>query len=117
MTEPVPEQDQVVANNDVGISLMAGEEAHAIVDILREKLGGQLRVTNHLTYLKLETDADHLEVCFDDVAEALGHPFSLGDFQTIFASYYGRPIVAEDRIGVYSSMTAGVYDNDGEGST
>jgi len=108
-------EEHVVANNDVGISLMAGEEADAIVDILREELGDRLRVNDHLTYVKLETDAGRLEVFFDEVGQALGRPFTLGDFQVIFASYYGRPQVFDHKMGVYSSMTAGVIrDGDTE---
>jgi hypothetical protein len=107
--------EQIEANEDVGISLMAGEEADAVVDILREELGDRLRVTDCITYLKLETDAGHLEVRFADVAEVLGRPFTLGDFQAIFASYYGRPSVDDDQIGVYASMTAGVFDSNGRG--
>jgi hypothetical protein len=103
------QDEQIEANDDVGISLTAGEEADAIVDILREELGGQLRVTDCLTYLKLETSGQ-LEVHFAEVAEVLGHQFGLNDFQMIFSSYYGRPLILDDRIGVYSSMTAGVLD-------
>ena len=106
------ELTQVEANDAVGISLTAGEEADAIVAVLREELGDQLRVTDCVTYLKLETDRGMLEVRFDDVAEMLGHRFGMSDFQMIFSSYYGRPLIGEDRIGVYSSMTVGVIDAD-----
>jgi MmoB/DmpM family protein len=104
--------EELQANDDVGMSLMAGEEADAIVDILREELGERLRVTDCITYLKLETDAGALEVRFDDVAEMLGHRFTMADFQMIFSSYYGRPHLVDDRIGVYASMTAGVLDGE-----
>jgi hypothetical protein len=105
-------EEQVEANNDVGMSLMAGEEADAVVRILRDELGDRLRIRDCITYLKLETDAGQLEVRFDDVAELLGHSFSLADFQTIFASYYGRPFVDDDRISIHANMTAGVYEED-----
>lgn len=108
------DDEQAEANDDVGMSLMAGEEADAIIEILRDQLGDELRVTDCVTYMKLETAAGQLEVRFDDVAEILGHRFTMSDFQTIFASYYGRPSMLEDQIGVYASMTAGV--SDGEGS-
>ena len=101
---------QVVANDDVGMSLMAGEEADAIVELLREELGDRLRMHDHITYLKLETDAGQLEVRFAEVAEALGRTFTMSDFQTIFSSYYGRPNLLDDRIVVSASMTAGVLD-------
>ena len=107
------ELEQIQANDDVGMSLMAGEEADAIVAILREELGDRLQVTDCITYVKLETDAGQLEVRFADVAEMLGHRFSVADFQMIFSSYYGRPHLVDDRIGVYASMTIGVLDGDG----
>lgn len=111
-------QEGLVANDDVGISIMAGEEADAIVDILRDELGDRLRVSDHVTYIKLETDAGKLEIRFADVAEALGRRFTLSDFQVVFSSYYGRPQVSDDEVAVYASMTAGVLgDGDDAGAT
>jgi hypothetical protein len=106
-------QDQAVANNDVGISIFAGEEADAIIELLREDLGDKLRVTDCLTYMKLETDVGKIEVKFDDVAEVLGHRFTQGDFQAVFASYYGRPSLLDDRMVVSTGMSVGVIDYDG----
>jgi hypothetical protein len=106
------ELKQVEANDDVGVSLMAGEETDAIVDILREEMGDRLQVTDCITYLKLETGTGHLEVRFDEVAELLGRPFTMSEFQMIFASFYGRPSLVDDRLTVSSSMTAGVLDSD-----
>jgi hypothetical protein len=103
-------QDQAVANNDVGISIFAGEEADAIIEILREELGDKLRVTDCITYMKLETDAGKIEVKFDEVAEVLGHRFTQGDFQAVFASYYGRPSLLDDRMVVSTDMNVGVID-------
>jgi hypothetical protein len=105
--------EQILANNDVGISIFAGEEADAIIEILRENLGDRLRVTDCITYMKLETDAGKIEVKFDDVAEVLGHRFTQGDFQTVFASYYGRPSLLDDRMVVSTGMNVGVIDYDG----
>ncbi|MEW6470780.1 MAG: MmoB/DmpM family protein [Actinomycetota bacterium] len=106
------ELDQVVANNDIGMSLVAGEEADAIVELLKEELGDRLRVTDCMTYLKLETDVGKLEVRFADVADILGRRFNMHDFQVIFSSYYGRPHLLDDRMGIYESMTAGVREGD-----
>ena len=106
-------QDQAVANNDVGISIFAGEEADAIIELLTEELGDKLRVTDCLTYMKLETDVGKIEVKFDDVAEVLGHRFSQGDFQAVFASYYGRPSLLDDRMVVSTDMSVGVTDQTG----
>lgn len=106
-------QDQAVANNDVGISIFAGEEADAIIEILREELGDKLRVTDCLTYMKLETAVGKIEVKFDEVAEVLGHRFNQGDFQAVFASYYGRPSLLDDRMVVSTGMSVGVIDYDG----
>lgn len=100
-------------NDDVGISLMAGEETDAIVDLLVDQLGDQLRVSDCITYLKLETNVGMLEIRFAEVAEILGRAFSLSDFQLIFSSYYGRPEVFEDKIGVYASMERGVGTDSG----
>jgi hypothetical protein len=102
----------VELNDDVGISLMAGEETDAIVDLLAEQLGDQLRISDCVTYVKIETDVGQLEIQFSQVAEMLGRPFSLGEFQLIFSSYYGRPEVFEDMIGVYASMERGVTESD-----
>jgi len=100
------------ANDDVGMSLMAGEETDAVVAVLRDDLGARLRVTDCMTYLKLETDAGHLEIRFDDVADLLGRRFTMADFQAIFSSYYGRPSLTDEWIRVDASMTAGVLDDD-----
>lgn len=105
------EQEQVLANEDVGMSLTAGEEADAIEAILRDELGDRLRVTRAPSYVKLEA-AGALEVSLADVAELLGRAFTLADFQMIFATYYGRPYVDDEKIGVYSSMTVGVLDDE-----
>lgn len=106
------EYEQVVSNNDIGMSLVAGEEADAIVELLKEEMGDTLRVTDCITYLKLETDTGKLEVRFADVAEILGRRFNMHDFQVIFSSYYGRPHLVDDRMGVYESMTAGVREEE-----
>lgn len=106
------ELQAVEPNDDIGISLMAGEEADAIVAILKEDMGDSLRVSDHMTYVKLETDAGKLEVRFADVAEVLGRRFNMSDFQTIFSSYYGRPQLLDDRMMVYADMTAGVLEHD-----
>jgi hypothetical protein len=106
----VPQQAQ--ANDDVGMSLMAGEETDAVVEILRDELGDRLRVTDCITYLKLETDAGRLEIRFAEVAEMLGRRFTMSDFQAIFSSYYGRPSITDEYIRVDASMTAGVLDED-----
>lgn len=103
---------QAETNDDVGMSLMAGEETDAVVQLLREELGDQLRVTDCITYHKLETDAGHLEVRFGAVAELLGRRFTMADFQGIFSSYYGRPSITDEWIRVDASMTAGVLDDD-----
>ena len=103
---------QAQTNDDVGMSLMAGEETDAIVELLREDLGDSLRVTDCITYLKLETDAGRIEVRFGDVAEMLGRRFTMSDFQAIFSSYYGRPSLTDDYIRVDASMTAGVLDDE-----
>ena len=104
--------EQVVANDDIGMSLVAGEEADAIVELLKEELGDRLRVNDCITYLKLETDAGKLEVRFADVAEILGRRFNMHDFQVIFSSYYGRPQLLDDRMVVDMSMTAGVREEE-----
>jgi hypothetical protein len=112
--EPVvaPLPPEAEANDDVGMSLMAGEETDAVVELLRAELGDRMRVTDCITYLKLETGAGHLEVRFGDVAEVLGRRFTMADFQTIFSSYYGRPSITDELIRVDASMTAGVLDDD-----
>lgn len=103
-------EGNLVGNDEVGISLMAGEETDAIVELLTAKLGDALKVTDHITHVKLETNAGQIEICFADVAESLGRHFDMGDFQGIFASYYGRPSISDEMIGVYTSMTMGVSD-------
>jgi hypothetical protein len=100
-------------NDDVGMSLIAGEEADAIIELLSDQLGDRLKIRDAVTYLKLETDAGQLEVQFSDVSEMLGRPFTLLDFQTIFASYYGRPYVDDDMAGVYADMSAGITERAG----
>jgi hypothetical protein len=110
----VGQQDKTFeANDDVGMSLIASEEADAIVELLTEQLGDRLKIRDAVTYLKLETDAGQLEVQFSEVAELLGRPFTLLDFQTIFASYYGRPYVDDDMAGVYADMNAGITERAG----
>jgi hypothetical protein len=102
------------ANDDVGMSLIASEEADAIVELLTEQLGDGITVRNAVTYLKIETGVGKLEVQFADVADLLGRPFTLSDFQTIFASYYGRPYVDDDMAGVYADMNMGITDPAGD---
>ena len=98
----------VVPNHDIGMSLTKGEETDAVVELLREEYGDAVRVSDKLTNLKVETSTGKLEIRFADVAERLGRPFGLADFQLIFATFYGRPVVHEDRIELSSSLTAGI---------
>jgi hypothetical protein len=104
------------ANDDVGMSLIAGEEADAIIELLKAQLGEELTVRDAVTYLKIETGVGQLEVHFAAVADLLGRSFTLSDFQTIFASYYGRPYVDDDMAGVYADMDMGITDRTGNGA-
>jgi propane monooxygenase coupling protein len=87
-------------NNDVGITLVAGDEADAVVEVLTAELGSGLRVQRQPAYVRLETDLGRLEVRFADVGEVLGRPFTLHDFHVVFSTYYGHPVVSDDSIAI-----------------
>jgi hypothetical protein len=112
MGAPEMVEDELVTNDEVGISLVPGEEADAIVALVREELGDQVQVTDAQTYVKLETSVGQIEIRLAEVADMLGRRFDLSDFQMIFASYYGRPKITDTMVGVYADMTVGVLEED-----
>ena len=101
---------ELQGNNQVGIVIPNGEEAEAITELLREQMGDRLEVTVGGAYTKLVAD-DSIEIRYQEVAEILGRRFTASEFQIIFASYYGRPSMDDDMIGIYSEMIA-VQDKD-----
>jgi hypothetical protein len=107
-----PEHVALTQHDEVGVSLAAGAEADAVLEVLTTEPGAAVRVDRRATYVRIETDAPPLVIRYDDVADVLGYPFGPGEFQAILSAYYGRPALAEDSISFHAAMTAGVLDED-----
>ena len=106
-----PREQSLAQHDEVGVSLAAGAEADAVVEVLGEDLGGAVRISRRASYVRIDSTVGELVIRYRDVEEVLGYPFGAGEFQAILSAYYGRPTLAEDRISFSSAMTAGVLDD------
>jgi hypothetical protein len=76
-------------NFSVSAKLMGGEEAEAVVELVREK-NPRLAIVDHGSYWSITAEREALVFDMSEVAEALGHPYTVTNFLTILASYKGE---------------------------
>lgn len=87
----------------VGLVLMKGEHADATIDVLEADYP-EVRVIDHGTYYKLESD-DEIFIDMDRVGQELGRPLTLSQWLVTMVSFVGRAAPGADFFKVTAEMT------------
>ena len=84
-------------NFTVSAKLIGGEDAEAIVDLMREA-NPQLAVEDNGAYWAITADNESLVFDMSEISEALGHSYTVNNFLTVLASYKGEIDVRDDSV-------------------
>jgi propane monooxygenase coupling protein len=88
--------------DSIGISLMSSADTEAAVAVIREEQPAA-RVSFRGVFYKIEAD-DVLEFDMQKLGERLGRPIDTDLFLVNMSSYYGRLVVSDDMIRIYSDI-------------
>ena len=93
---------QIEERNNVGVKLIAGEEADAAAAVIAESYPDAV-IEHYPAYLSIEVPN---RVSFDiqQIAEQLGRPYDAPTFLVIMSSFNGRISVEDDRITISSEI-------------
>lgn len=84
-------------NFTVSAKLIGGEDAEAIVDLMRES-NPLLSIEDNGSYWAITADNESLVFDMADISEALGHAYSVNNFLAVLASYKGEIDVRDDSV-------------------
>ena len=84
-------------NFTVSAKLIGGEDAEAIIDLMREK-NSQLAIENKGSYWAITAENADLEFDMAEIGEALGHGYSVTNFLAVLASYKGEIDVRDNSV-------------------
>lgn len=88
--------------NRVGISLMAGADTEAILELTRRKYP-DAQIDFRDCFYKVERQGS-LDWSMEDVSERVGRPFDTDLFLVNMSSYYGRIVISDGRVQISSEM-------------
>jgi methane monooxygenase regulatory protein B len=93
---------QIEERNEVGVKLIAGEEADAAATVIAGSHPDAV-IERYPAYISIEVPN---QVTFDlrQIAEQLGRPYDAPTFLVIMSSYNGRIRVEDDRIVISSEL-------------
>jgi hypothetical protein len=96
------EKVQIQERNNVGVKLIAGEEADAAAAVIAEAYPDAV-IKRYPAYLSIEAPN---RVTFDmrRIGEQLGRPYDAPTFLVILSSYNGRINLEDDRIIISSEI-------------
>lgn len=92
----------MASNNSVGISLMKSDETRAALDYLEETVN-DARVSDRDCYYKIERD-NKLEFDMEGISDFLGRDLDTDIFLVNMSSYYGRIVVSDGRVEIFSEI-------------
>jgi propane monooxygenase coupling protein len=95
---PAPRQ----ARTRVGISLMTSAETEATVDLIRDEMPDAV-VRFRDCYYKIERDGE-LDFDMARLGDRLGRDIDTDTFLVNMSSYYGRIVVSDDHVAIYSDI-------------
>jgi alkene monooxygenase coupling protein len=88
--------------NTIGISLIGSEETRAAIELIQEEMPDVV-ITDNDVYFKLEREG-LLRFDMDKLSERLGRPFTVQDFLVNMTSYYGRIVVNDGVVEIFSDI-------------
>ena len=86
----------------VGMSLMAGEETEAALELIRQAYP-DTRIKFRECYYKVERD-DVLEFDMPAISERLGRELTTEMFLVSMSTYYGRMVRSNDKIQIFADI-------------
>jgi propane monooxygenase coupling protein len=89
-------------HNRVGISLMAGPDAEAAVEHIRETQPDAV-ISDRVSFYKIERDE---QIGFDmkEISDIAGRQIDTQTFLVSMSTFYGRIDVSQDRVDIYSAI-------------
>jgi len=93
---------QIEERNNVGVKLIAGEEADAAAEVIAESYPDAV-IERYPAYLSIEVP-NHVSFDMQRIAEQLGRPYDAPTFLVIMSSFNGRINVEDDRITISSEI-------------
>ena len=101
MTEEDRNKFDRTSSNKAGVTLMNNQVGHVVADVMRghdnvtvEELPSMIRVDGTGSF----------DFNYEEIAEALGWAdFGNDDFEEIMSTHYGRMVVLEDRVVLFSN--------------
>lgn len=98
----VPAKDLTQVRDTVGISLIGSAESAVAVAMVREEIP-DAKITDNDCFYKIERDG-LLRFEMANLAERLGHDYTVHDFLVNMASYYGRMVVNEGVVEIHAEI-------------
>ncbi len=86
-------------NFTVSARLIGGDDAEAIVDLMREN-NPALAIEDNGSYWSITADNEDLIFEMDEIGEAMGHDYSVTKFLGILASYKGEIEVRDNAVAI-----------------
>jgi hypothetical protein len=93
---------QIQERNNVGVKLIAGEEADAAAAVIAESHPDAV-IECYPAYLSIEAP-NRVTFEIPRIAQQLGRPYDAPTFLVIMSSYNGRISVEDDRITISSEI-------------
>ena len=93
---------QIEERNNVGVKLIAGEEADAAAAVIAESYP-DAAIERYPAYLSIEVP-NRVTFEIQRIAEQLGRPYDAPTFLVIMSSFNGRISVEDDRITISSEL-------------
>ena len=93
---------QIEERNNVGVKLIAGEEADAAAVVIAESYPDAV-IERYPAYLSIEVP-NRISFDIQRIGEQLGHPYDTPTFLVIMSSFNGRISVEDDRITISSEI-------------
>lgn len=87
----------IAENHSVSVKLINGDEADIICDLM-EELNDDLIIEDHATYITIQREREELRFPMDEIAEAMGRPYTVSNFLAVLATYKGYIEVNDDNV-------------------
>lgn len=100
MSSAVSQQE---ARDGVGLFIIGGEEADAVLEQLRERNQPGLSIQSRDVYWAIEAPG-RIDVDLEDLSERVGRTIGVSDFLVFMATYYGRVVIEENKFSIVTEM-------------
>ncbi|MGD9531587.1 MmoB/DmpM family protein [Pseudonocardia sp.] len=95
-------KDLTQVRDTVGISLIGSSESAAAVEMVLDEMP-DAKITDNDCFYKIERDGI-LRFDMAELADRLGREYTVHDFLVNMTSYYGRIVVSDGLVEIYSEI-------------